>query len=134
MINCNSITQHASFPRFAEDYNTATFKNPKYYDLSKWQSEQKPGANDDPTLTDEERVRLERKDRSAQQSAKADDARIRVVLDNLREAKKSAGDDWKDIEQRATDSLKKPTFESIAAYAPYPSAPARAFRHCITSS
>jgi hypothetical protein len=64
------------------------------------------------------------------------------VLDNLREAKASAGADWQDIEQRATDNLKKPTFESIAAYATHASlasvlshpCPSPCLFHCVLAS
>lgn len=116
--NLNHKEEREYFREYAEDYNTGTFPNEKYYNLAKWQASlpAKPeGAYlDDPTLTDEERVRLARRDRKDSANKQLEDARVQAMLDSMRQAKADKDSGYHDIVDRHMERIKPATFESLA--------------------
>jgi hypothetical protein len=92
----------------------------KYYDLSKWEAEQRaanPTAPEDELkgLTDEERVRVQRKKASADASRAAETARLIAMKQALLQTREADAAQYAAIRKRHEDeALSKPTFESIA--------------------
>lgn len=105
------------FLEYAEDFNTGSFPDAKYYDLAKWQStlhKNKSGGVDDPNLGDEDRLRMERQQAKQDASALADRLRVQAMKNKLLEAKSKNRDVYLDAVDRQMASFAKPTFESIA--------------------
>jgi hypothetical protein len=106
------------FAEFQEDYNTATFKDTKFYDIAKWYAKQRA----DGTLAavknvvgrnDEETRQLELRAKRSQQSAAADEDRKRLLMAQLRQSKAGADGMYEQIRDKHASGGKS-TFESIA--------------------
>ena len=118
----NRREEKEAWLEYMEDYNTATLADDKYYDIEAWMRKQREaraaagGARDeekDSALTDEERVRLDRRRREDEGRKRLEDLRLHEMKRALERAKEQGGGQWNDVQKR-NEVTAKPTFESIA--------------------
>ena len=116
----NRREEKDSWLQYMEDYNTATLPHDKYYDIEAWMRKQREGklagVRDDEKesgLTDEERVRLDRRRREEEGKKRVEELRLHEMKRALERAKEQGGGEWREVQKRNEVSA-KPTFESIA--------------------
>ncbi len=123
--NLNQREERELFKEFIEDYNTATFPDTKYYDLQKWDAEQRAqgkkglssSVGDKPDYTgmsDEDILRLERQRQREEESKSREQAAVLAMRDQIKQAKEAHSSAYYDILDKQAKELHKPTLESIA--------------------
>jgi len=112
--------QKEMFREFMEDYNTATLPSTKYYDLDRFEREQRAaGVNnadaDDVGLSDEEKLRRQRLRQEDDRRKQAMADRVRAMYAAMHKAKEDDTAEFRELRARHLDAMtQKPTFESIA--------------------
>jgi len=109
------------FLEYMEDYNTATFPDPKYYSLeaaARNQASHQAGSTTWSTMsgmTDEELLREQRRQQALISARERESSTVAALRDQLRQARETNDEMYQDVLHRHEKRiLEKPTFESIA--------------------